>query len=165
MSGGQTSPHSPRLIVSHRSCPPLSSSICSLYPIDHVLHYPHSYPQGPGVINNNKPEGANARSEESRGGDEGAYARDCTEMGIWVHQHRRRDTRSVEIGQRGLYLPAPASKKLIQGVLGGSHLCAPAPKEQMQGVRGTVVCPHQRRRRDARANDDPLRGLLSRGSL
>jgi hypothetical protein len=40
--GGQTSPHNPRLVVSHNTCPPLSSS-----------PHAHSFVLGTAVINNN----------------------------------------------------------------------------------------------------------------
>ncbi len=40
--GGQTSPHKPRLVVSHSTCPPLSSS-----------PHAHSFVLGTAVINNN----------------------------------------------------------------------------------------------------------------
>jgi hypothetical protein len=42
--GGQTSPHKPRLVVSHSTCPPLSSS----------SPHAHSFVLGTAVINNNK---------------------------------------------------------------------------------------------------------------
>jgi hypothetical protein len=41
--GGQISPHKPRLVVSHSTCPPLSSS-----------PHAHSFVLGTAVINNNK---------------------------------------------------------------------------------------------------------------
>ncbi len=41
--GGQPSPHKPRLVVSHSTCPPLSSSL-----------HTHSFVLGTAVINNNK---------------------------------------------------------------------------------------------------------------
>ena len=41
--GGQTSPHKPRLVVSHSTCPPLSSS-----------PHTHSFVLGTAVINNNQ---------------------------------------------------------------------------------------------------------------
>ena len=41
--GGQASPHKPRLVVSHSTCPPLSSS-----------PHAHSFVLGTAVINNNK---------------------------------------------------------------------------------------------------------------
>ncbi len=42
--GGQPSPHKPRLVVSHSTCPPLSSS-----------PHAHSFVLGTAVINNNNP--------------------------------------------------------------------------------------------------------------
>ena len=52
--GGQTSPHNPRVVVSHSTCPPLSSS-----------PHAHSFVLGTVVINNNKYKlPGNGESEE-----------------------------------------------------------------------------------------------------
>jgi hypothetical protein len=47
--GGQTSPHKPRLVVSHSTCPPLSSS-----------PHAHTFVLGTAVTNNNSGVGARA---------------------------------------------------------------------------------------------------------
>jgi hypothetical protein len=50
--GGQPSPHKPRLIVSHSTCPPLSSS-----------PHAHSFVLGTAVINNNAPPASEAQGQ------------------------------------------------------------------------------------------------------
>jgi hypothetical protein len=49
--GGQTSPHKPRLAVSHSTCPPLSSS-----------PHAHSFVLGTAIINNNNRHSGEARA-------------------------------------------------------------------------------------------------------
>jgi hypothetical protein len=127
--GGQASPHKPRLVVSHSTCPPLSSS-----------PHAHSFVLGTAVINNNSLHPDSAGCSEHVIQKEGRGARGSA----------GEDARASR--QRVQQAAADAAKKLADAAADAAKNLADATKErrrQRQRPRRQQHCQRPKKHRSA----------------